>query len=112
MRAALRAGKPFQGEAVNYRKDRSAYVVEWLITPVREADGRITHWVSAQRDITERRHGEDRQALMVRELHHRVKEHPRHRAGGGERHGALLALRRRVHPGVLGRIGSLARTHA
>jgi two-component sensor histidine kinase len=23
--------------------------------------------------VTERRHGEDRQALMVRELHHRVK---------------------------------------
>lgn len=73
MRAALLAGEPFQGEAVNYRKDGSTYTVEWLITPVKDADGCITHWVSAQRDITARRAGEDRQALMVRELHHRVK---------------------------------------
>ncbi len=73
LRARLEAGDPAQGEALNYRKDGSTYVVEWLITPVRESDGRITHWVSAQRDVTERRASEDRQALLVRELHHRVK---------------------------------------
>lgn len=72
-RASLMAGEPFQGEALNYRKDGSTYIVEWLITPVRDGDGRITNWVSAQRDVTERRAFEDRQALMVRELHHRVK---------------------------------------
>ncbi len=71
--AALSAGEAFQGEALNYRKDGSTYAVEWLITPVRNAQGRITHWVSAQRDVTERHAYEDRQALMVRELHHRVK---------------------------------------
>ncbi|MGA4555614.1 HWE histidine kinase domain-containing protein [Methylorubrum aminovorans] len=63
----------FQGEALNYRRDGTTYRVEWLITPVRDADGRITNWVSAQRDVTQRRAFEDRQALMVRELHHRVK---------------------------------------
>ncbi|WP_267358780.1 MULTISPECIES: HWE histidine kinase domain-containing protein [unclassified Methylobacterium] len=72
-RASLEAGEAFQGEALNYRKDGASYRVEWLITPVRDADGRITNWVSAQRDITERSAFEDRQALMVRELHHRVK---------------------------------------
>ncbi|SFV06964.1 PAS domain S-box-containing protein [Methylobacterium sp. 174MFSha1.1] len=72
-RASLEAGEAFQGEALNYRKDGTAYRVEWLITPVRNTDGRITNWVSAQRDVTERRAFEDRQALMVRELHHRVK---------------------------------------
>ena len=72
-RASLMAGEPFQGEAMNYRKDGSTYMVEWLITPVRDGGGRITNWVSAQRDVTERRAFEDRQALMVRELHHRVK---------------------------------------
>ncbi|WP_426220622.1 HWE histidine kinase domain-containing protein [Methylobacterium sp. NFXW15] len=72
-RASLMAGEPFQGEALNYRKDGSTYMVEWLITPVRDGGGRITNWVSAQRDVTERRAFEDRQALMVRELHHRVK---------------------------------------
>jgi PAS domain S-box-containing protein len=72
-RASLMAGEPFQGEALNYRKDGSTYMVEWLITPVRDGGGCITNWVSAQRDVTERRAFEDRQALMVRELHHRVK---------------------------------------
>ena len=73
MRASLAAGEPFQGEAINYRKDGSTYWVEWLITPLRAGDGRVTHWVSAQRDVTERHASEDQQALMVRELHHRVK---------------------------------------
>lgn len=41
LRAALEAGEPAQGEAVNYRKDGSTYVVEWLITPLRDTDGRI-----------------------------------------------------------------------
>jgi PAS domain S-box-containing protein len=73
MRRALVAGEPFQGEALNYRKDGSTYTVEWLITPVRDKDGRISRWVSAQRDVTERRAWEDSRGLLVRELHHRVK---------------------------------------
>jgi PAS domain S-box-containing protein len=73
MKQALAAGERFQGEAINYRKDGSTYTVEWLISPVRDGDGRITHWISAQRDITERRASEDRQNLLVRELHHRVR---------------------------------------
>jgi len=72
-RGSLTAGEAFQGEAFNYRKDGSTYRVEWLITPIRDADARITHWVAAQRDVTGRRAFEDRQAMMVRELHHRVK---------------------------------------
>lgn len=112
MREALAAGEAFQGEAVNYRKDGSTYVVEWLITPVHESDGRITHWVSAQRDITERRAGEDRQALMVRELHHRVKNTLATVQ-------AVLNATVRSSPTVAefnqafsGRIASLAKTHA
>jgi PAS domain S-box-containing protein len=73
LRASLEAGEFAQGEAVNYRKDGTTYTVEWLITPVRDAEGRITRWVSAQRDVTERKASEDRQNLLVRELHHRVK---------------------------------------
>lgn len=73
MRTALAAGEPFQGETVNYRKDGSTYVVEWLITPIRDPDGRITRWISAQRDVTERHAAEERQYLLVQELHHRVR---------------------------------------
>jgi PAS domain S-box-containing protein len=73
LRASLEAGEPAHGEALNYHKDGTTYMVEWLITPVRDADGRITRWVSAQREVTERHAAEDRQSLLVRELHHRVK---------------------------------------
>ncbi|TDH57968.1 PAS domain-containing protein [Dankookia rubra] len=72
LRAALAAGRSFQGEAVNYRKDGTEYVVEWLITPVRDAGGQITHWVSAQRDITERRLAEAVQQRLLDEVNHRV----------------------------------------
>lgn len=65
--------RPFRARRSNYRKDGTTYVVEWLVTPVRDAGGRITRWVSVQRDVTERRVLEERQNLLVRELHHRVK---------------------------------------
>ena len=73
MRSTLAAGETFQGEALNYRKDGSTYMVEWMIAPVRDGDGRVTRWISAQRDITQRRAFEERQNLLVRELHHRVR---------------------------------------
>ena len=112
LRAALVAGEPTQAEAVNYRKDGSTYVVEWVITPVREADGRITHWVATQRDVTGRRAYEDRQALMVRELHHRVKN-----TLATVQAVLNATLRSSVTMGEFsraftGRIVSLARTHA
>ena len=73
LRVSLESGECAQDAALNYRKDGTAYTVEWLITPVRNAGGPITRCVSAQRDITDRRAAEDRQNLLVRELHHRVK---------------------------------------
>jgi PAS domain S-box-containing protein len=112
MRTALVAGEPFQGEAVNYRKDGSTYVVEWLITPLREGDGPVTRWVSAQRDITDRRGYEDRQAMMVRELHHRVRNTL------GTVQAVLNATLRssstldEFRQAFSGRIASLAKTHA
>lgn len=71
LRAALQAGQSFQGETVNYRKDGSAYVVEWLITPVLES-GRVTHWVAAQRDVTELRRTEEQRTRLAAEVNHRV----------------------------------------
>ena len=55
MRDALAAGEGFHGEGINYRKDGSAYLVDWTIDPVCDADGAITAWLSIQRDITVRR---------------------------------------------------------
>lgn len=111
MRASLAAGEPFQGEALNYRKDGSTYMVEWLITPVRGPDGRIAHWVSAQRDVSDRREAEERQGLLVRELHHRVRNTlatVQAVLNASLRSSASLAEFRQAFSG---RIASLAKTH-
>jgi two-component system, cell cycle sensor histidine kinase and response regulator CckA len=52
-------GESVAGETVNYRKDGSEFIAEWHITPIRNHTGEITHLVSIQRDITERRRSEE-----------------------------------------------------
>ena len=39
LRECLQQGRFFQGSTVNYRKDGSSYLVEWNISPVRDAQG-------------------------------------------------------------------------
>jgi PAS domain S-box-containing protein len=48
-------GHVFRGEFVNRKKSGETYHEEKTIAPVRDAEGRITHFVSAGRDVTERR---------------------------------------------------------
>ncbi|MBD3166965.1 PAS domain S-box protein [bacterium] len=61
LKSELRAGHSFAAETTNYRKDGSEYVVEWHISPVTDPTGMfITHYVSIQRDITERKRAEER----------------------------------------------------
>jgi PAS domain S-box-containing protein len=60
LRDHLARGESFSGEMVNYRKDGSEYVVEWHISPIRNRDHEITHFVSVQHDVTARRRIEER----------------------------------------------------
>lgn len=55
LKAALKAWKPVEVELQNYRKDGSTFWVELSIVPVADENGWYTHWVSVQRDISERR---------------------------------------------------------
>jgi PAS domain S-box-containing protein len=55
LRSTLHAGRSFADETTNYRKDGTPYFVEWRISPIQDASGKITHFVSIQRDITERK---------------------------------------------------------
>ncbi len=55
MREALEAGRPFSGEVTNYRKDGGEIRIELDIVPILDSQGKITHWVSVERDITSRR---------------------------------------------------------
>lgn len=52
LRQALEAGEHFEAVTTNYRKDGHAYPVEWSISPVHNAAGDVTHFISIQRDLT------------------------------------------------------------
>jgi PAS domain S-box-containing protein len=49
-----RAGHVWRGEMVARRKDGSLYTEEQTITPVRDARGRITHFIAVKQDTTDR----------------------------------------------------------
>ncbi len=44
-----------QVELINYRKDKSEFWVEIHLHPIADEEGIYTHWLSIQRDITERK---------------------------------------------------------
>jgi PAS domain S-box-containing protein len=48
-------GNVYRGVMVNRKKNGGTFIVEKTIAPVRDAHGDITHFVSCDRDITERR---------------------------------------------------------
>ncbi len=49
------AGETFRGIMLNRKRDGETFLVEKTITPLRDTDGEITHFISTDRDITERR---------------------------------------------------------
>ncbi|MCM2327101.1 MAG: PAS domain S-box protein, partial [Lysobacter sp.] len=51
----LSRGEPWKGEFRNRRKDGTEYVEFAIVAPIRQADGRITHYVGVKEDITERK---------------------------------------------------------
>ncbi|MEX0773079.1 MAG: PAS domain S-box protein [Balneolales bacterium] len=55
LKSFLKEGKSFFGQAINYKKDGSEFVNQWDIHPLVNNNGEITHWVSYQHDITERK---------------------------------------------------------
>jgi PAS domain S-box-containing protein len=53
--ATLTRGVSWKGEFINRKKDGSEYVEFAVITPIRQADGRISHYVAVKEDITEKK---------------------------------------------------------
>jgi two-component system sensor histidine kinase/response regulator len=52
---ALSHGRSWRGEFINRRKDGAEYVEFVVITPIRQADGRVSHYVAVKEDITEKK---------------------------------------------------------
>jgi PAS domain S-box-containing protein len=58
IREQVMAGKTWQGEIVDRRKDGSHYFNQQTTTPVRDESGQIRYFVSIMQDITDRKHSE------------------------------------------------------
>ena len=63
MRKAMVAWQPHRTELINYTKSGAEIWLEFEIIPVADDTGFFTHWVSIQRDITERKRAEESQRL-------------------------------------------------
>jgi PAS domain S-box-containing protein len=64
--STILAGDPFHAVITNRRRDGRLFALEQTITPIRNAEGTITHFVSTGRDITARRRAQ------VSQLRHRL----------------------------------------
>lgn len=52
LRRTLGRGGAYSGEILNYRQDGTSSWTNWRVSPVRDLQGTITHWVSVQHDVT------------------------------------------------------------
>src|SRR5687768_11308841 len=60
-------------ETVRRRKDGSLVDISLLVSPIRSLDGKIVGASKIARDISERKRQQEQQALLLREMKHRVK---------------------------------------
>ena len=64
------AGDVWQGELVNRRKDGTLYTEEMTITPVRDAQGTVSHFIAIKQDITARKRVETELRLTQFSVEH------------------------------------------
>ena len=53
-------GQTWEGELINRRKNGSEYIEWGKISPIRDADGRISHYLAVKEDITRRKQAEEK----------------------------------------------------
>ncbi|WP_372423881.1 PAS domain-containing protein [Salinarimonas chemoclinalis] len=71
--AVIRSGEGATVEEEGAPPGRTRRIYQVSKTPMHDGRGRVSGLVCVASDITEHKRAEERQALMVRELHHRVK---------------------------------------
>jgi PAS domain S-box-containing protein len=60
-------------ETIRRRKDGTLFDISLTISPIRGCDGKIIGASKIARDISERKHAAEHQNMLLREMHHRVK---------------------------------------
>lgn len=74
MKAAIVSGESCVERVVNYTKNGLPYHVEVQIYPIKDASGQVTHYISLQRDITERKRLEAERDAHMLDLEQAVAE--------------------------------------
>ncbi len=74
MWATIQAGREWRGELQNRRKNGELFWEATRISPLKNEEGRITHFIVAKEDVTERKQAEDQVRRLNRELERRVRE--------------------------------------
>lgn len=70
----LRRGERIEHyDTVRMRKDGSSVAVSLAVSPIRLPDGTVIGASKVARDISERKRAQEQQALLIREMAHRVK---------------------------------------
>jgi PAS domain S-box-containing protein len=112
MAVALKEDRPVRGmEAVAERPDGTRVPFIPYPTPLHDEAGRLVGAVNMLVDISERKRAEEQQALLVRELHHRVKNTlATVQAIMGSTARSVDTIED-FKSALIGRIGSLAKTH-
>jgi PAS domain S-box-containing protein len=112
MAVALKEKRQLRGaEAIAERPDGTRVPFLAYPTPFYDDAGRLTGGVNMMVDITERKRAEEQQSLLIRELHHRVKNTL---ATVQAIMGATARSADNIEDfktALIGRIGSLANTH-
>ena len=112
MATALKEDRPVRGmEAMLERPDGSCVPFAPYPTPLHDETGRLTGAINMMVDISERKRAEEHQEMLVRELHHRVKNMlatVQAIMGSTARSAETIE---EFKEAMIGRIGSLARTH-
>ena len=70
----ISGGNIWQNELINRRKDGSHFYEEMTITPLKNEDGKITHFIAIKRDITERKKAEEEISKLNNELEYRIEQ--------------------------------------
>jgi PAS domain S-box-containing protein len=60
IKQALARGEPIRRELINYRKDGTTFWCDLDIVPVRDAEGKCSHYAAIERDVTARKRSEAR----------------------------------------------------
>jgi len=76
----IKSGKVWHGHLINRKKDGTTYFEEETITPVRNEQDKISHFIAIKQDITKRIESEQKlrkslkeKEILLSEIHHRVK---------------------------------------